>query len=187
MLTRTFRDVGERHPASHATFRLEIGDPLFRSVLECIAGAGVGREWVARAACARGPASRLTWVLEPNNGIETPASVLRCFDVCSGCPVRVECLRAALGELEIRVYGCWGGSTMTERLRVRTQVAREADRSLAELREHPEPWWLEETARRLEATFDERYAWWVERARARRLEYRRRQRELAGPRHTPPA
>ena len=44
-----------------------------------------------------------------------PTSVVRLLEVCSECPVRLECLREALAEEQIALFGAWGGAMMTER------------------------------------------------------------------------
>ena len=47
-----------------------------------------------------------------------PTSVVRLLEVCSECPVRLECLREALAEEQIALFGAWGGAMMTERNRL---------------------------------------------------------------------
>ena len=42
-------------------------------------------------------------------------------EVCDGCPVRQECLRAALADVEL--MGLWGNTTVRERREMRRAVA----------------------------------------------------------------
>ena len=65
--------------------------------------------WRARAACRSQP----TWVFFPRLG-EDPRLAK---SVCARCPVRVECLEAAVGEPELQ--GVWGGTTLDERRAIR--------------------------------------------------------------------
>jgi WhiB family transcriptional regulator, redox-sensing transcriptional regulator len=45
-------------------------------------------------------------------------------DLCDGCPVRAECLEAALTDPEL--VGLWGGTTERERCEMRREVAKGA-------------------------------------------------------------
>lgn len=65
--------------------------------------------WHDRAAC-RGVSS-VNWA-----GTLTPAAAT----LCSGCPVRVECLNAALGHESKWDVGVWGGTDPKLRHRIRT-------------------------------------------------------------------
>jgi WhiB family transcriptional regulator, redox-sensing transcriptional regulator len=72
--------------------------------------------WHADAAC-RG---RGTAVFFPGRGQNTACANAKA--VCAGCPVRDECLDAALTHGELA--GIWGGTSERERRRLRRQPAR---------------------------------------------------------------
>lgn len=114
--------------------------------------------WADRAACRD---SKLKWVIEPSQGRENAGGVTRCFDVCAGCPVRVECLRHAL-EAEFSCMGIWGGTTMTERrliLPLKHDSSRHEDRgTIREPREHARK--VEEAIELFEETFAARRNGW---------------------------
>ena len=71
-------------------------------------------EWHARAACqhersdvffiAAGPALRAARA------------------ICAGCPVKQDCLDAALDTQESADFGTWGGTTASERRKIRREV-----------------------------------------------------------------
>src|SRR5690606_28432065 len=65
------------------------------------------REWMARAACA----GASTETFFPQQGENDKVEAAK--RVCSGCPVRVECLSYAL-EHRI-VFGVWGGTSEKQR------------------------------------------------------------------------
>lgn len=73
----------------------------------------VGDEWMAEAACkGSGPEPFF-----PDSSDGIPAEVLR---LCSGCPVRDECLNYALADSELR--GIWAGTTERQRRRMRQRA-----------------------------------------------------------------
>jgi WhiB family redox-sensing transcriptional regulator len=76
------------------------------------------QDWRARARCRGMNTSEF---FAPTNG-----SMRLIREVCSGCPVRVDCLRYAMRE---RTIGIYGGTTFRqrERLRVRREAQAEAD------------------------------------------------------------
>jgi len=78
------------------------------------------RSWTARAACLE---SDRRFVLEPGSERQSPGTIVGCLLVCSGCPVRRQCLDDALGEEHIEVIGVWGGTTTMERRHARTLIA----------------------------------------------------------------
>jgi hypothetical protein len=114
--------------------------------------------WAPQAACRE---SKLNWIVEPSQGRENPGTVVRLFDVCADCPVRVECLRYAL-EAEFSVMGVWGGSTMTERrhiLPLDGMITRHENRLIPrQPREHGRQ--VEEAIELLESTFPARRNGW---------------------------
>lgn len=71
--------------------------------------------WHAQAAC-RGVDVDLFFPTAAQEGAEAAKAI------CEGCPVRVECLEAALERRE--EHGVWGGTTVEERTRIRRQRAR---------------------------------------------------------------
>jgi len=50
-----------------------------------------------------------------------PGNLAKARALCEGCPVRQECLEAALGDSELQ--GMWGGTTELERRKLRRAVA----------------------------------------------------------------
>ena len=140
-----------------------------------------GREWIDEARCAYPPyddEKRYKWTIERSGGLENPRTVLKLFDVCRSCPVRLPCLKDALDEQRFSVEGCWGGTVGTERRRVMREVADESfdpdavmtwtqqnrpERSTTSQIGHSTidlDAQAEEAARRLEATYEERLRWW---------------------------
>ncbi|HJT02100.1 MAG TPA: WhiB family transcriptional regulator [Pseudonocardiaceae bacterium] len=116
----TGRQVWEVTTAAHARPRRTGPDTFVRDAqrtphreLVTIAArlaelAGPQSEWRARAAC-RGR-SDIEWQGD-GRGWEHEAKA-----VCAGCPVRARCLQDAI---ENREFGVWGGTTETERDRLR--------------------------------------------------------------------
>lgn len=72
-----------------------------------------GDEWMAHAACkGSGPEPFF-----PDGTEGVPAEVLR---LCSGCPVRDECLNYALADPEL--HGIWAGTSQRQRGRMRKRA-----------------------------------------------------------------
>jgi hypothetical protein len=108
-------------------------------------------EWRERAACRD---SELDFVPEETGWTEArsgPGRIYRLLEVCSGCPVRRECLSWALELTENttthEVLGILGGT-----------LTREREKALETLGAAPA------AADALGATFRERLAWWRKRA-----------------------
>lgn len=59
------------------------------------------------------------------------AEVLRAKDICSVCPVRLDCLRTALAWRE--PSGVWGGMTHRERQRLLASVKGNLDAAMAKV------------------------------------------------------
>lgn len=70
--------------------------------------------WRADAACRDHPNPDL-WTGTGVAG-QMPVEALR---VCTGCPVRGECLEMALGVSDLDDFGVWGGTTEGARRRIR--------------------------------------------------------------------
>ena len=66
------------------------------------------RSWTARAAC-EGVDTELFYPVAPEQEAEALA-------ICATCPVRAQCLDAALRDRE--QYGIWGGTTPEQRRRI---------------------------------------------------------------------
>ena len=73
-------------------------------------GAPRDPDWVEQAAC-RGEDPKLFFPQLGENGVEAKK-------ICHRCPVRVECLEAALSLGVKDQYGVWGGMSERERLAV---------------------------------------------------------------------
>lgn len=72
-------------------------------------------QWMERAACAHS-----TVDFYPDSQLETALRLPK--SVCESCPVRVPCLRYALDHAE--KHGVWGGTSETERRRIRRRLAK---------------------------------------------------------------
>ena len=76
---------------------------------------GVDWSWIGEAACAEVGVEAFFPEGRSNNHSYRPARL-----VCGGCPVRAECLEAALAtEQPGYEFGLWGGLTPVERRKVR--------------------------------------------------------------------
>ena len=80
---------------------------------------GLGRpvpswEWAARAACAGHPDPGLWFARadDPRTG--------KALAICAACPVKAACLGYALSVPGL--HGTWGGTTRTQRTRLRNQA-----------------------------------------------------------------
>ncbi len=68
-------------------------------------------DWRAQALCAALPVGQADAMFFPKRGESSAAAKL----ICSGCPVRAECLDFALGDVDACRYGIWGGTSGKER------------------------------------------------------------------------
>lgn len=144
------------------TLRSHGGDPTgIPSVLEALARS---QPWAKDAACRDSP---LQWVLDTNHEKRQPATIFDRMLVCETCPVRLECLRDALGS-GYDVYGIWGGTTQGERRRYRRRTLKRGDGEIALTDYDPD------AAEQLEASFPLRFARWKARADAHKAEMARR-------------
>lgn len=76
-------------------------------------------DWLGQAACTDCD-PELFFPLSPADS----ALVRLAVEICTGCPVRVECLQAALADP--RTAGIWGGTTEADRAAIRgTPAGRE--------------------------------------------------------------
>jgi WhiB family redox-sensing transcriptional regulator len=75
--------------------------------------------WLDQAACTH----RDPEIFFPISPADTPP-VRFALEVCNGCPVRVECLQAALADP--RTAGIWGGTTETDRAAMHGSAAGRA-------------------------------------------------------------
>ena len=114
------------------------------------------RSWTYAAPCIDHP--DLNWTCGPSRGIESAATVVACLEVCASCPVRPECLDAAISDRAHTMMGVWGGTTMTERTHAlalaRPLVGSEAEASRL-------------ATDMLEATFGARLEMWTARTQGR--------------------
>lgn len=85
-------------------------------------------EWLDAAAC-KGHATDLWFAERGDNERETKAAKA----ICAGCPVKDQCLEAALTDNER--FGIWGGYTERERRRIKRK--RRTDARAAEARRIP--------------------------------------------------
>lgn len=76
----------------------------------------VHARWEARAACRDADPN----IFFPEKGA-TKAAVREAKAVCRACPVKAECLAGALERREM--YGIWGGTTETDRRKLRPVAA----------------------------------------------------------------
>jgi hypothetical protein len=132
--------------------------------------------WRRQAACADHPNERLTWTAEPNGGRENPGTVVKLLEVCATCPVRLPCLREALGESDVALVGAWGGTMWSERTRVLPQhnAAEWQSKSTRDAS-------LERAEEILEGSLQERIRLWRDRAELELDQLYR----LSGKRHAP--
>ena len=65
-------------------------------------------EWMTEASCASGDGAGVDFFSED------PGEVGKALSVCSGCPVRRQCLESSLEGVE--VWGVWGGTMAGERM-----------------------------------------------------------------------
>jgi WhiB family redox-sensing transcriptional regulator len=81
-------------------------------------------EWRDRAACQGQPAE-FFFARSDRYGVDRhdPAALAEGKRICNGCPVREECLDAALDGGD-DVYGLWGGTTKREREALRRRIRR---------------------------------------------------------------
>jgi WhiB family transcriptional regulator, redox-sensing transcriptional regulator len=82
-------------------------------------------DWSARAACAGKPTEFFFGHTGPDGRDErhNPVALAEGRRTCNACPVREECLNEALdggGD----VYGMWGGTTKTEREKLKRHIRR---------------------------------------------------------------
>jgi hypothetical protein len=77
-------------------------------------------DWTRRALCRHWP--RLDWI-DP-----TPQQARQCRALCSGCPVRRQCLATALATAE--PWGIWGGLDVDERAELAHRYGLAAPRVL---------------------------------------------------------
>lgn len=74
--------------------------------------------WMRRAACRGLSATYGTYkTFYPPPG-EIPVNA---FAICDTCPVRPECLAYALNTAKRNDHGVWGGTTVSDRRRIRKQ------------------------------------------------------------------
>jgi WhiB family transcriptional regulator, redox-sensing transcriptional regulator len=126
-MRREYTDAVPSFTRAHARAEAELPRNLWRS--RCVertlrahsirqGGTDVSDiEWQLRAACRPEPIERFY--------ANDPEDVRSALEICRGCPVRVECLEAAVARGEW--FGVWGGTT--ERERRRLIRARLADRA----------------------------------------------------------
>jgi len=146
---------------------------------------------VQKAFCSQEPFSGWEWIGEPAYGLETASTIIRRMEVCRYCPVRRERLEDSLAETRYSVEGSWGGTSRTELQHMRTTVREErravepiaigedyrGNRVTSKTDTGPDPHdpsIVALIADRLEASFDERFSWWIERDQSRRADRRRR-------------
>ena len=94
------------------------GDPADLYDLPDIAQLLDRPSWHARAAC-RGQGTERWFLQRGMSGAEARA-------YCDVCPVRAQCLRAALEMPECTDSGIWAGTTAKQRVRMRRQTASTA-------------------------------------------------------------
>mgnify|MGYP001607782353 CR=1 FL=1 len=68
--------------------------------------------WGTDAACA---SDRRDYVIDARHEILAPSTVAALLETCNLCPVRRECLQAALTTTTYEATGVWGGSSTLER------------------------------------------------------------------------
>jgi WhiB family redox-sensing transcriptional regulator len=81
--------------------------------------------WVDQAACKGAPIEYFFAVTPDRYGVERHDPVLLAEGrrICDRCPVREECLDAALAK-GLDVHGVWGGTTKAERERLLRHIRR---------------------------------------------------------------
>jgi WhiB family transcriptional regulator, redox-sensing transcriptional regulator len=73
--------------------------------------------WQAEAVCAELPEDEADALFFPRRGESTKAARA----LCSGCPVRADCLEYAIANRE--QFGIWGGTSERERRKLRRTTA----------------------------------------------------------------